>query len=225
MVRRREPAARERARGARAGGGARERAEPATRGPAPSASRTWSPSTRRAWPVARWRSTRCSAPASRARRTARWPRHRGAQRRGLPIVAADVPSGRRRRQRRGGGRGDPRPRDGDLRRGQAGAVDQPRQVARGAVRVIDIGIRTGAPDRRARRRPHRRCGAARAAALARGRVDEVHERARARRGRRARAHGAPSLASEAAQRAGPATSRPASPPRRSRSSPSGCSRR
>jgi hypothetical protein len=27
---------------------------------------------------------------------------------GLPIVAADVPSGRRRRQRRGGGRGDPR---------------------------------------------------------------------------------------------------------------------
>jgi NAD(P)H-hydrate epimerase len=37
--------------------------------------------------------------------------------------------------------------------------------------------------------------------------------------------GAPSLACEAAQRAGPATSRPASPPRPSRSSPSGCSRR
>ena len=96
---------------------------------------------------------------------------------------------RRRCQRRGGGHGDPGPRDGDLRRGQARAVDQPGQVARRHGARDRHRHPAGRPGRRARRRPHRGCATARAAAVARGRVDEVHERARARRGRRARAHG------------------------------------
>ena len=144
----------------------------------------------------------------------------------LPIVAADVPSGVDAASGVVEGEGDPRPRDRDLRRRQARAVDQPGQVARRHGARDRHRHPAGRPRRRARRRPHRRCRAARAAAVARGRVDEVHQRARARRGRRragspARRRWPPRPPSARA----PATSPPASPPPRSRSSPSGCSRR
>ena len=81
-------------------------------------------------------------------------RDRGDQRaRGAPVVAADVPSGRRRLDRRGRRRGGPRDRDRDLPRRQAGPVDRTR-ARRTPARcdVVDIGI----PRRRARSTPRRR---------------------------------------------------------------------
>ena len=145
---------------------------------------------------------------------------------GLPIVAADVPSGVDAASGVVEGEAIRARATATFAAAKPGLWINPGKSHAGTVRVIDIGIPKGAPDRRARRRPHRRCRAARAAAVARGRVDEVHERARARRGRRARAHrrAVAGLARPPSARV-PATSPPASPPPRSRSSPSGCSRR
>ena len=145
---------------------------------------------------------------------------------GLPIVAADVPSGVDAASGVVEGAAIRARATATFAAAKPGLWINPGKSHAGTVRVIDIGIPTGRSRRRARRRPHRRRRAARAAAVARGRVDEVHERARARRGRLARPHrrAVAGLRRPPSARA-PATSPPASPPPRSRSSPSGCSRR
>ena len=99
---------------------------------------------------------------SGAPRDPRDRRDRGDQRAPrAPVIAADVPTRRRRLDRRGRGRRRPRRRHGDVPPRQAGPVDPARQGARRrASTVIDIGI----PARRARRardRPDRRGRAAR----------------------------------------------------------------
>ena len=78
-------------------------------------------SRRSGWPAREWWWTRCSAPASRARRATRWPRRSPrSTTQPAPVVACDVPSGVDASTRRGGRRG----------RGGRGHRDLPRVEAR-----------------------------------------------------------------------------------------------
>ena len=89
-------------------------------------------------------STRCSAPGSRARRASR-PRGaiaaiNDAAGAAPVVVACDVPSGVDASTGEVAGAGGAARRHRDLPRGQARAVDRPRQGACGRGRVVDIGI-------------------------------------------------------------------------------------
>ena len=99
------------------------------------------------WRGRAWWWTRCSAPASRARRASRWRRRsRRSTRQDAPVVACDVPSGvnaspARSRRRRCG----PPPRPPSTARRSA-CTWTPGKEHAGRVEVVEIGIPRGAPE-------------------------------------------------------------------------------
>ena len=144
---------------------------------------------RRAWTAARSSSTRCWAPASRARRTARSPSAIAAlNAAGAAGRGRRRPQRRRRRDRRGRGRGGPRAATATFAAAKPGLWINPGKSHAGE----RARRRHRDPGRRAGREPD--VGLIDDAALlallpARARrVDEVHQRARARRRRLARPH-------------------------------------
>ena len=226
-VRRGAAPARGRARGARPGGRARERAE---------RRRARQRRARR-----RRRALRGGAPGrlrGRGRRAARhgllghaarrrWPTpSRRSTTPALPIVAADVPSGVDAASGVVEGAAIRARATATFAAAKPGLWINPGKAHAGTVRVIDIGIPRGRAGRRARRRPHRRrrscsrCCPRAAPGGPSSRAATCSSRA-ARAGSPARRRWPPRPRSARA----PATSPPASPPPRSRSSPSGCSRR
>ena len=145
---------------------------------------------------------------------------------GLPIVAADVPSGVDAASGVVEGTAIRARATATFAAAKPGLWINPGKAHAGTVRVIDIGIPKGAPVDEPDVALIADAGAARAAAVARrpggpsSRAGTCSSRA-ARAGSPARRRWPPRPRSARA----PATSPPASPPLRSRSSPSGCSRR